>query len=549
MNKTVTLVLVFLFSASTFFGQQWAKMNTTSTDNLFAIDFVNDSTGYMSTSGGKIFKTTNWAVTWNEVYAGAGKQLNNIFFATPDTGYAVGQVGHIVKTTDAGATWTVQTGSSNLYGLYFTSSTTGYACGTGGVLLKTTDGGTSWNPLTSPCPGFHLNSIYFTDKLTGYVGGYQGVYKTTNAGSTWTPIVASISVVKLYFLNSQVGFASCDLGLFIKTTDGGTTWTSKQATPNSASLTGIHFINASTGYLCGNNTLLKTKDGGTTWTNDDAFGNSGTLYDIEFTNDSIGYMSGQGGNFYKTIFGGGPLGVDVGPDLTLCGKGAKANTTVHPTIYGGKKPYKVYLNNNLLSSYTDSVTLSTNGAGNKYELKVIDANNTISKDSLTVDTYTIPIISLGKDTVLCKGDTITLDAGTSGQYFYWEPTFESTQTIAAGDTVIYIAWVYTDYCDASDTIHIAGCDTTIITSASKNIPSQGNIVLYPDPASDHVNIQVENYGPVNISLMNTLGQLIPVEVQQNGNTFIVSLNSLSRGSYIIRMTSAGETTYRKFIKD
>ena len=68
------------------------------------------------------------------------------------------------------------------------------------------------------------------------------------------------------FISATVGWAVGDLGTILKTTDGGTTWSSqKSGTTNN--LRGIFFTDANNGTAVGwDGTILRTTNGGTSWT-------------------------------------------------------------------------------------------------------------------------------------------------------------------------------------------------------------------------------------------------------------------------------------------
>jgi photosystem II stability/assembly factor-like uncharacterized protein len=199
----------------------------------------------------------------------------------------------------------------------FTDSNTGFAVGELGTLLKTTDGGISWTILPSGTES-HLNSVYFVDASTGFaVGGSESdrendarngiILKTTNGGTTWTTLWSHpTSYLKsVFFTNANIGYAVGGYyfgskGIVLKTTDGGITWETLLLEPNYA-LISIFFTETNTGYTVGRGNefgiILKTTDGGTTWTTI----SKGILDDLNsvfFANDKTGYA--VGGNFWNS---------------------------------------------------------------------------------------------------------------------------------------------------------------------------------------------------------------------------------------------------------
>lgn len=116
-----------------------------------------------------------------------------------------------------------------------------------GAFMKSTDGGDSWSITqagaynSSSTGGLARGSLrtgWFFNSNTGIVAGSPEI------SNTWRTIVN-------------------------KTTDGGLTWNFKEVNPNAGgTVYDMHFINSSTGFLCGgtNATSFKTTDGGETWT-------------------------------------------------------------------------------------------------------------------------------------------------------------------------------------------------------------------------------------------------------------------------------------------
>lgn len=90
-----------------------------------------------------------------------------------------------------------------------------------------------------------------------------------------------ITVLILLFLFSQISYSQ---------------WFQQQSgTENN--LTCISFVNASTGYICGDNILLKTTNEGTNWIKADFAGYWNSIY---FVNSQTGYLCGNNGKILKT---------------------------------------------------------------------------------------------------------------------------------------------------------------------------------------------------------------------------------------------------------
>lgn len=137
--------------------------------------FPDQSTGYLVTGYGSIYKTTDGGFSISRIYDDPSYYLSGITFLSIDTGFATG---------------------------YLKDCMTMENCG---VLLKTTDGGVSWEEqiFNDDC-----YDICFTAHDTGYLASY-GIFKTTDKGITWQADTCNYysSVSKIHFANTSIGYA------------------------------------------------------------------------------------------------------------------------------------------------------------------------------------------------------------------------------------------------------------------------------------------------------------------------------------------------------
>ncbi|MBZ0203161.1 MAG: T9SS type A sorting domain-containing protein [Ignavibacteria bacterium] len=81
-------------------GVSWGKSYFPS--HITAITFPSSMSGYASSHGGLIFKTTNGGDSWFPTECIASSSLDGLFFINDNTGYGVGSGGRIIKTTTGG---------------------------------------------------------------------------------------------------------------------------------------------------------------------------------------------------------------------------------------------------------------------------------------------------------------------------------------------------------------------------------------------------------------------------------------------------------------
>ncbi|MBK8980987.1 MAG: hypothetical protein IPM38_01415 [Ignavibacteria bacterium] len=129
-------------------------------------------------------------------------------FIDENTGYAAGDVGTVMKTTNGGSGWEVKIVDPNfrVYGMYFYDADFGFLSGTdNGKLYRTTNGGDNWqNVLTAGVTA--MWDINFPTRHTGYAVGLSGrIYKSTDSGLNWTQQSKYKSFYCVDFLDSLNG--------------------------------------------------------------------------------------------------------------------------------------------------------------------------------------------------------------------------------------------------------------------------------------------------------------------------------------------------------
>ena len=110
------------------------------------IRFLDQSTGVVSgivfDGRGAIARSTDGGMNWSTLFF--DQAIEGIDFATADIGFAVGWSGRVLRTHDSGVTWNEQTSgtSANLSDVNFAGdAVTGIAVGESGIILRTINGG------------------------------------------------------------------------------------------------------------------------------------------------------------------------------------------------------------------------------------------------------------------------------------------------------------------------------------------------------------------------------------------------------------------------
>jgi hypothetical protein len=138
--------------------------------------------------------------------------------------------------------------------------------------------------------------------------------------------------------------------------------------------------------------------------------------------------------------------VDLGADLNVCVDSAQSYI-----LDAGVQPNDgQYLWNDLSTSQILPVFTS-----NTYSVTVTNEWGCATTDAINVHIRHNPIISLGNDTSICNGATLTLDPGNTGIQYFWS-TGQPTHTITVNQAGPYIVYVTNaDGCTSSDTIVVS----------------------------------------------------------------------------------------------
>jgi len=148
--------------------------------------FLNYSTGYCGASS-NLFKTTNAGENWSSI-GSFSEFILSIFFLNELTGWLGQSGGKIFYSSNGGISWInkgIQNFFNNISEVYFINSNRGWA-GTGGrfKIFTTTNGGLVWGYQVDSSTS---KSISIVDSLRGWTGDF-GIAHTTNGGGIITHI-------------------------------------------------------------------------------------------------------------------------------------------------------------------------------------------------------------------------------------------------------------------------------------------------------------------------------------------------------------------------
>ncbi len=353
--------------------------------------------------------------TWTTPALGAAGFVRSIASAptTPSVLYAGTNAG-VIKSADGGTTWTLPANSGLTAPPLWVavdagSASTVYAATVNQGVFASTNGGASWSVSTTgllvqnqipPGPP-QLMGIAANPGQAGTVFAIAQspdfVYRSTDFGRTWMQLTLPVAggspeAVAFSATDANTLFLGQRTGAFLKSTDGGNTWTSvaNEQVSNPQGLT-ILPGNAPIILAAGENNLRRSSDGGVTWTTVLALRSGSVAADprnagVAYAVDASGlYRSADLGQTWTKAalpYEVPPVALFVSPADSRVFAGQNAQRDVFITKWspdGNKILYSTYLG----GSGTDSATgLAVDGTGSVYVTGTTDSKDfSVSKNA------------------------------------------------------------------------------------------------------------------------------------------------------------------------
>jgi len=266
-------------------------------------------------------------------------RYNDIYFVNPTRGWIANGSGQIYRTLDGGVSWVKQFDKNTVHfrSIGFVDSLNGWAGNVGpgefgatdtSTIYQTTDGGKTWTPVRSyigPKPRGLCGMHVLNDSVISAVGRVRGpafFVRTTNRGKTWTSKDMSqyaVGLLDVYFFNPDTGVAvgltkapnDSSHGVVLFTVDGGKTWEKRITTSRIGEWCWkVSFPSRRVGYASLQRDtyapiyFLKTVDGGKTWQEKLFFNGYYYVQGIGFINEKTGWLGGSSASGYQTTDGG-----------------------------------------------------------------------------------------------------------------------------------------------------------------------------------------------------------------------------------------------------
>jgi photosystem II stability/assembly factor-like uncharacterized protein len=248
-------------------GSKWDVVESKSLSQYNDLHFNDSQNGIIvgksvSPNGALVKKTTNGGLSWidNIIEEGSGINACEV---KGNMAIVVGENGLLYRSIDGGNSWVkIDLGTeANLTDVCAIDENNLWLCGSNGVIMQSTDGGLHW--LASDVDEtVWFQSIDFTDESRGLAvtsGGQAKIYYTENKGSSWNVI----HTTALDYVNT------------------------------------VNFVDENTAFVAGNNSKGYYSDRIITSWNEIDFTDATEVNDIYFVNNTNGWAVGINGYVSK----------------------------------------------------------------------------------------------------------------------------------------------------------------------------------------------------------------------------------------------------------
>jgi PKD repeat protein len=411
-----------------------------------------------------------------------------------------------------------------------------------------------------------INSLCIVNPYIVWAGAYDGASPTTyiqeftrtvNGGNTWIPGTISFTgsttcaVANMCAFNDTVCFAAmypgaaANGGYVAKTTNGGTTWSIANSPDYSTSwLNLVYFFDINNGVTMGDPAstdfiIYTTSNGGTSWTQvpvgnipNCLSGETGIVNMFDAIGNTIWFGTSKG-RVYKSVDKGLTWTVaatTMGTASVVTPVFKDANTGI-VTGTSNADPYG-YLG---MRKTTDGGTTWTTITPTGFYVKNPNIDFVPGSTNMWVDCASGPGTGSSYSNNDCSS-FIDIDTASTIQYicvkFYdtntgWAGSFNTSST----DGGIY-KW-----------------NPSIIVGTNEPESAWDRIAIYPNPASDMVNVEFTNFlnEQATISIYNLIGELVYAEkVNPSFNDIVqIDLTSLKSGIYMVNVNDGTKMVSEK----
>lgn len=288
-------------------GTSWSKQSNSNKARIRDITWARQS-AYACGDSGTLMRGSFFGVSgWGKYSTPVRFPLRGISMDTANV-YAVGDSGYILRHSLLDEVIVADTILNSSITYYDVTSWENYVIvvGTNGTIRRSNDTGYTWTtPATSTTSTItHVElAANFETSGVAYAVGEDGLFlRSTNYGSTWTRLDSGSRGIINAAAKSPSGklYATSNAGIVYTSTNEGVSWKRDSINVIGARLLDIDFDNNGFGLLSTyDNKVLRTLDSGKTWTSH-IVGSNGVLILGVAVDESSAIACGSGGKIYVT---------------------------------------------------------------------------------------------------------------------------------------------------------------------------------------------------------------------------------------------------------
>lgn len=541
-------------------------------DNKVILYTGAQSGNYVSTDGGQTFSI----VPFGGSFSGSFIDFEML---AEDT-LIVATTSHLYKSVDGGQTWTERTVPATLQTVTIKDTSEMFISTQSGNYY-TSDGGATWQTKDNTAAG---KGDFIDDKLYIWPD-----YKSTDNGTTWSymfPKILSNSTIFDIYFKENIGLIGKEDGKINLSFDGGRSFGFDITLPTSEDIMAVKILNNGD-FIVGDrmSQIFYSSDNGQTWSQ--RFSNTTTFNAVKFSNsdnDSIivetrlgqpVVSSDFGATFNFITAGGGSHSQTVTPNGKIIDAGGWFDYTTFQ--YKGLEISELTPSGN--KTILDTVLIASNAATESI-IDIAMASNTVgyaityNSTTSTNNIYKTTNGWMGGTTLkgsvapysavklhVLSEDTLMLTSTTSTLYYYsydgganWT---QATLGVFTEYPSIYTSIKEAFFFDANNYIFgLNDYGLYVNNKGSDNTPtgiyefagSKSNVrelIAYPNPASDNINL--EYTGDADVQICDYTGRVVYKKSKMDAGESI-NVSDFTAGLYIITVQNGSDNFVGKFIK-
>jgi hypothetical protein len=327
--------------------------------------------------------------------------------------------------------------------------------------------------------------------------------------------------------NADIGYISClayqagegviegyYVPMFMKTTDGGDTWSS----PEYIDISNLSGVDGALSLLTGGDTLT-------------------TAFESDLTVDSDGKAHlvcniGLGSGTWSIFTAGGLHGVF---DIMYDGSSASGQLIGEPMTFRGE-----FVSGANTVPEDNRPQVARDASGDNIFVVYFDTDSLLSSDNTFPDAY----LRRYNTTDGWSSNLMNMTAGTADDAaMTWGNLSDVIPSDGSGGWNIAMTRLDAPDILASNQMYYVSYNLN--TSSIEDTEVEG-LSIYPNPATDVLNINMVNDGDVVVNIYNTVGQIVEV-VEGYGSNVTVNTSSLSSGVYFAEVVTNNARSTKQFM--